>query len=78
MFDLLINSSIAKYLIPNKDASPYALLNCWLSNDNHYNDYSPLLGIWWNSALRTYFSNLRDRKLPDFASGHRSFQFEIQ
>jgi len=33
MFDLVINSSIPKYLIPNKDASPYALLNCWLANE---------------------------------------------
>ena len=32
MFDLVINSSIPKYRIPNKDASPYALLNCWLTN----------------------------------------------
>ena len=28
MFDLVINSSIPKYLIPNKNAPPYALLNC--------------------------------------------------
>ena len=40
-------------------------------------DYSRLLDTFWNSASRTYSSSLRDRRLPDFASGHRSFQFEI-
>jgi len=29
-------------------------------------DYSRLLGIWWSSALRTYFSSLRDRRLAVF------------